>query len=272
MPRGRRNCEIRREQRHGGAAPARFLRQRHTHPSGGAIPEEPDCVERLASPTCGDQHTASGERIGLTQQFAAAAEDLIRFHHPAHAPLALGRLALVRADKHGAARPNRFDVRLGGRARPHARIHRRCQEDRPAVRQRRFADEIVREAVRELGERIRRQRRDNQQVGLCQMNVEVLGGALPGQRKEGLRSDKTLRPRCDQRDDLVARLHEQADQVASLVGRDSPRDSHQHPSHAGILPFWQRRQQIRERLFRVLVLELALGDFLEGHGQVVLRA
>src|SRR6266576_7207073 len=31
-------------------------------------------------------------------------------------------------------------------------------------------------------------------------------------------------------------------------------------------------KNLRKELLRVLVLELALGDFLEGHGQVVLRA
>src|ERR1700704_6435620 len=37
-------------------------------------------------------------------------------------------------------------------------------------------------------------------------------------------------------------------------------------------PFGRGGDRWREELLRVLVLELALGDFLEGHGQVVLRA
>jgi len=62
----RRNCEIRGEQRHVGAAPPCFLGQRHAHPSRRAVAEEPDWVERLAGPTCADEHAAPGERIGFT--------------------------------------------------------------------------------------------------------------------------------------------------------------------------------------------------------------
>ena len=117
------------------------------------------------------------------------------------------------------------------------------------MRERRFGDEIVREPVRQLGERIGCQRRDHEQIGPGEMNVEILRRRLSGQRKEGFRSDETLRTGGDQRDDLVARLHEQANQVASLIGGDSTGDADQHSSHAGILPFWQRWQQAGERRY-----------------------
>ena len=115
-----------------------------------------------------------------------------------------------------------------------------------AMRERRFGDEIVREPVRQLGERIRGQRRHDQQVGVCQVNVEVRAWGPPGQGEEGLGPDEALRAGSHQGEDLVSTLHEQANQVAGLVGGDSTGDSDQHSSHAGILPFRQRRQQIGE--------------------------
>ena len=71
--------------------------------------------------------------------------------------------------------------------RPHARVHRRRDEQRPAVRERRFGEDVVGEPVRELRERVRRARRDEQQVGARQVEVDVLG------RRAGARARGTSR-------------------------------------------------------------------------------
>src|SRR5436853_329049 len=57
----RRDGEVRGEQRHVGAAAARFTREGHAHPAGRAVAEEAHRVERLARPAGGDEDAAAGE-------------------------------------------------------------------------------------------------------------------------------------------------------------------------------------------------------------------
>src|SRR3984893_2810591 len=74
----RRNCEIRCEERHLGAALPRFLCESHPHPTGGPVAEEADGVERLTGSARAHEHAATGERIGLAEQLTAPAIDLLR--------------------------------------------------------------------------------------------------------------------------------------------------------------------------------------------------
>ena len=123
---------------------------------------------------------------------SASADDVLRLRHPPHAELALGRLALVGADQHDAARAQRLGVRPRRRVRPHARVHRRRDERRAAVRERRLGEDVVGEPVRELRERVRRARRDEQQVGARQVQIDVVGRRPARERAEGLRGDEPL--------------------------------------------------------------------------------
>ena len=97
------------------------------------------------------------ERVGLAEQLAAAPEDLLGLGHPPDAPtrprpsrLRPGRRSPTPRDRDG------LDVRLRRRVRPHARVHRRREQHRAAVRERGLGDEVVGEPVRELRERVRR--------------------------------------------------------------------------------------------------------------------
>ena len=100
------------------------------------------------------------------------------------------------------------------------------------MRKRRFGQDVVGEAMRELRKRVRRARRDEQKVGAGQVEIEILGGRAPRERAERLGGDEALGPWRDERDDLVAGLHEQAAHLACLVGGNAAGNPEQDPGHA----------------------------------------
>jgi len=102
--------------------------------------------------------------------------------------------------------------------------------------ERRLGKDVIREAVRELGHRVRGQRRDHEQVGAGEVRVEVFLGRPASERRERLTPDEAVRPARDERNHLVTRLHEQARQLAGLVRGDPAGDSQQNAAHADILP------------------------------------
>ena len=117
----------------------------------------------------------AAQRACTAEQLLDLPEDLLGLGHAPDTELALGRLALVGADEVDASSEQRGSVLLRRRVRPHARIHRRRDEHRSAVRERRLGQRVVGEAVREPRERVRRARRDDQEVGARQVRVEVVG-------------------------------------------------------------------------------------------------
>ena len=109
--------------------------------------------------------------------------------------------------------------------------------------ERSFGDEIVREPVGQLGKAVRSERRNHEQIGPREVEVQVLGGRPPDEREERLRSDEALRAGGDEWDDVMSALHEQANEVASLVRGDPTGDADEHSSHAAILPFRHKADQ-----------------------------
>ena len=71
-----------------------------------------------------------------------------------------------------------------------------------------LGDEIVGVSTGELGKCVRRQRRDHEQVGLGEVDIEVLRGRPPRQRKKGLGAHEPLSPRRNERHHLVTPLDE----------------------------------------------------------------
>jgi len=96
---GRRwHAQVRGEKRHLGAALARLLGQCDAHATGRPVAEKPHGVKRFARSTRADEHPPPRERVGLTEQFAAAPVDLLWLGHPPEPPLPFRRLPFVRAD------------------------------------------------------------------------------------------------------------------------------------------------------------------------------
>jgi len=146
---------------------------------------------------------------GWLEQLLRPLEDLLRLGHPPHAELALCRLALVRPDQLDPPLAERGRVRLSRRVRPHARIHRRCDEHRPAVSQRSLSEHVIGQPVRQLGHRVRGQRRDQEQVGAGEVRVEILLRGTASQRGEGLPAHEPIGAARDERDHVVPGLDEQ---------------------------------------------------------------
>ncbi len=104
--------------------------------------------------------------------------------------------------------------------------------------ERRFGEEVVGDPVGELRQRVRRARRDDQQVGLRQVRIEILGGRPARQRQERPLGDELLRARRDERHDVVPGLDEQARHLARLVRGDPSTDSEQNPAHEGSVTYF----------------------------------
>ena len=233
--------EVRAEQRDTGPAPAGLGGEGDAHASGRAVADEADGVDRLPCAAGGDEEPLAGERAGAGEDLLGRAHDLVGLGHAPDAELALRGLPLVRADEDDASRSEGLGVRARRRVRPHPRVHRRGDEDGPTVGQRRLRQDVVRQAVRELRQRVRGARRHEQQVGPGEMEVDVVAGRPPREGAEGLGRDEALGPGREQRDDVVARLDEEPRDLAGLVGGDAARDAQQHACHGRIMPGHGRR-------------------------------
>ncbi len=99
------------------------------------------------------------------------------------------------------------------------------------MRESALRQQIVSQAVRELRERVRSERRDDEQVGVVQVRVGVLALRLPGEREERLRGYEALGALGQERIDVVAGSDEQPHEGAGLVGRDPAGDSDQDACH-----------------------------------------
>jgi hypothetical protein len=115
---------------------------------------------------------------------------------------------------------------------PHPHVHRRRDEHRPAKSERELGEHVVGEPVRELRQRVGRQRRDHEQVGLDEVRVELPRLLSARQRLEGARGDEPLRLRRQHRRHLVPGLDEQACQLARLVGGDPTSHPEHDPGHS----------------------------------------
>ena len=231
-----RHREICGEQRHLGAAPASLRRERHAHPSRRAVADEADRVKRLARAARRDEHPLPTQRTVPHEQGTRGAQDLVRLGHPPHAELSLRRLALVRPEEDDAAHAQRLGIRAGRGMRPHPRIHRRRDEHRTAMGERSLGEDVVGEPVRELGERVRRAGRDDEQVGARQVEVDVVSRRTPRERPKRLGGDEALGARRDEGNDLVALLDEQPAQLARLVGGDAAGHPQEDAGHARMMP------------------------------------
>ena len=175
--------------RHGGAAPGRLVGQREAHPPRGAVADVADAVDRLARAPGGHEHPEPVERARRAGRHDRLDGDqqLGRLAQAAGAPLPL------RSERAGAgvqngdpARAQDVQVGLRRRVRPHLVVHRRGDEDGAGGGEGGRGDEVVGEAVRELGDRVRRGRRDQVGVGIAhELEVRervVLGRRLIGER------------------------------------------------------------------------------------------
>ena len=104
------------------------------------------------------------------------------------------------------------------------------------MRERRLGEDVVGEPVRELRERVRGARRDDEDVGARQVEVDVVAGGAPRERRERLGRDEALGAGRHERHDVVPVLDEQPAELARLVGGDPTRHSQEDAGHRKRLP------------------------------------
>ena len=184
-----------------------------------------------------------------TQQRLGPGDDLGRLGHPADADLALGELAARRArrSRRRARAAARDSPAVAGWL-PHPRVHGGRDEDRAVVGEDRLGQHVVGEPVGEPRHRVRRQRRDDDQVGALQVrDTDPPARGAAGERVERLGGDESLGAARRQRQDVVARADEQADDLARLVGRDAAGDAEDDPRHGRSVPVARAIAGVRRR-------------------------
>src|SRR5918994_1049979 len=231
-----RNRDVRHDERHVGATPSRLVRERDAHAPRRAVADVTHLVDRLTRPARGHEHALPSQLVANREQPHARFENLLGLRHAAYAELALRRVTLVRVDDLDAARTQCRHVGARCGVRPHPRVHRGRNDERSTVGERGLGDEVVRLAVRELRERVRRQRRDHVEIGARQVGVEVVVRLASRERVERPAPHEAVRAVRDERNDLMARLDEEAYEFTGLVGRDPASDTDQNPRHGHIVP------------------------------------
>ena len=104
------------------------------------------------------------------------------------------------------------------------------------MRECRLGQDVVGEPVRELGQRVRRARRDDEQVGAREVEIDVVPRRPPRERAERLGGDEALGARRHEGYDLVALLDEQPAQLTCLVGGDATGHAEKDARHAEMMP------------------------------------
>ncbi|GMA27590.1 hypothetical protein GCM10025874_08430 [Arenivirga flava] len=213
-----------------GPAIAGRLRERDALATAGAVADEADGIDGLAGAAGGHEQTEAGEIAAALEDGARRLGDLLGFGHTARARVAAGELPDPRADDVHAALPQQGDVRDGRRVLPHLGVHGRSDQQRGAAGQHRVAQQVVGDAVRELGDGVGRRRCDDDEVGvLAERDVAHLGDPVVEVRRDRIAADRLEGRGADEAqrrlggDDLhiVAREHEGADRAHRLVGGDA---------------------------------------------------
>ena len=162
--------------------------------------------------------------------------DLLRLRHAPDTALSLRQLPFLRADQLHPTLAEPRGVLLRRRVLPHADVHRRRGEHRAAEGEHRLREHAVGEAVRELGERVRGQRRNHQQVSLDEVRVEIARHLAPRERLERLRRDERLGLGRQERRDVVPVPDQETAELARLVGGDATGHTEDHARHGDIVP------------------------------------
>ena len=205
------HLEVRAEERHASPALTGGGRQRDAHPSRRAVPEEPDAVERLPCPSRCHEDVAARERSAFGRTCDGlfdAPGDFLGLGHPPDADEPLGELSLAGPHDQRAALDEQREVCPRRRVLPHRGVHRRRDDERPAVRERRLRQEVVRQAVRKAREGVRGQRRDDERVGVLQVGIRIGRSRASRQRPKRLCGHEPLRAPGEHRRDFVARADE----------------------------------------------------------------
>src|SRR3954469_22564718 len=153
-PRGALEGDVRGDHGDVGAERGGLLGQREAHPARAAVADEADGVDRLAGAAGGDEDAQPDEVAErVRQRRLDGAHQVGRLGEPAHAPLALGPERAGAGIEHGhPALAQHVEVRARGGVLVHVVVHRRGDEHGARRGERRAREQVVGEAVGELGD------------------------------------------------------------------------------------------------------------------------
>ena len=213
----------------------RGLRHREAHLAAAGIGDAAHGVDRLERRTRRQQHALAGEDLGLPRRDQCG-EQRFGLEHPAVAVFVARELAVVGTEYGDAIVGQLRHVALRGLVRPHLPVHRRGDQQRAFAGEAQRRQEIVGAALRELGQEVRRGRRDENGVGAAR-NRDVAHGVgcagLPqvgqhrtaGQRLKRRRRDEFRRGVGHHDIDDDTGLDQQAQKFRRLVRGNSAGDS-----------------------------------------------
>ena len=238
-------------------APPTGLRQGVTHLAGRAVAEIAHRVERLFGAPGSDQQrfalqiVANAERLENSLRDGFDRRQASRARHPAR------QVAFIGIENPDAAHAQCFQILLRSGIFPHVDVHRRRHHDGRLSGDCERREKVVRDAVRELGDDVRRRGRDDQginrlrhrdvldstlQVGVLGLTPEHFGDDLAaGERGKGERRDEFARAARHHHLNLQAALLKQAHELGGFVRRDPARYSQSHP-HVDFQPASRRAQ------------------------------
>ena len=195
-PGGACDGEVRGEQDDLRPAPPRLLGERDAHPARRAVAEEAHRVERLARAAGGDEHAPARERRpGASSCSTRAAISSGSAMRPTpHSPSAVSPSSGPTSSTPRASSVSAF-ARVAGCAHMRGFIAGATSTG-PRCASAASVEQVVGEAVRELRERVRRARRDDEQVGARQMRVEVVARRAAARARGTSRRGRTARRRA----------------------------------------------------------------------------
>ena len=100
------------------------------------------------------------------------------------------------------------------------------------MRERGLGEDVVGDALRELGERVRGAGRDDEEVGVPEMWIRIVAGRAARERVERLGGDELLSAARDERNHVVSGLDEQARELTCLVSGNTAGYAKEDASHA----------------------------------------
>ena len=176
---------------HLGAERGGLLGQREAHAPGAAVADEAHRVDRLARTAGGDEHLQAVPGAPARRDDGLdGGQQVRRLGQAPDAPLVPGaQRAGAGVDDDHAALAQEREVGLRGRVLVHVVVHRRRDEDGAGGGQRGRGQQVVGQAVGQLGDRVGGRRRDQEGVGVAdQLEVAervVLRRRLIGERAPG---------------------------------------------------------------------------------------
>ena len=209
-----------------------------------AVGDHAHGIDRLGSRSRRHQHALTGERPGAAQDRLGRGGDFERLGHAADAGFAaLGHFAGIRTDHTDAVRLQPRKIALRRLGRPHARVHRRRDQDRLVGREQDGGGEIVRPAGRHPGHEIGRRRRHHDQIGVARhanmtdvelgARIEQIGiGAFAAERADGKRCDEMLRGGGENATQRGAAFLQAPNEIERFIGGDASADDEQNARSA----------------------------------------